>query len=729
MAEDGTSPQDSLLTSDAESTISSDFDPTPLVPPSKNEKDENSKDEAVYLRTTPLSCYEMIEEVSRSKERALPGLNLLHHVGAFLKDLHYAIRFMKDCVEHGGGGLLTIWLIYRLASASFSAISLYFSSQLMNFIQALIRQEQATKTVGYPEFYRAAGSLIVWKLFEVQTNRLFYQRIQRPVRYRINAFFEDKIFQAKARLDLPTWSDPIVKAKFEDIMPHAVRDKGWRLLHHFVAVPASILSIISQVGVVYGSIKSEGGGWFALFAGLVAIFECNTYEDCSPEVFYVHIVNPLLKRMREVKRYVDSSPYRRQFIADGLQDFMQTEYRRARETLPLESLESAIDIFESRETFMQLLISFATPLLEASPTVIFAFQSLSSGKPLPLASLTLISSTVSSIAWQLRGTAEEFESMTMSHKNLKALYDVMEWENEIKDGEMSYPKAETTAGMKIEFRSVSFKYPREDSNVLSDLSFVIQPGQLCVIVGENGCGKTSTVNLLGRLYDVTEGQIFVDDVPIQDWRGDDLRGAQAVLYQDFRPYHTTLGENIGYGDVDQLDNHERIHKCAEVAGALPFIEKEPLGFRADIFTRRPEWSELGMIKRNGPLQQRINELERSVELSGGQWQRLAIARTYMRIMRDVNNGDAADTKLLCFDEPSSALDPKAEFELFEKLRAERGKRTLIFITHRFGHLTKHADVILYMKEGRIIEQGTHVELVALGGSYAHLYNVQAQAFQ
>ncbi|KAF8324015.1 P-loop containing nucleoside triphosphate hydrolase protein, partial [Clavulina sp. PMI_390] len=348
---------------------------------------------------------------------------------------------------------------------------------------------------------------------------------------------------------------------------------------------------------------------------------------------------------------------------------------------------------------------------------------------LPLASLTLISSTASSITWRLRETGNEFRNMTSFHKSVRTLYEVIEWGNEMKDGKINYPNDGQSDGMKIEFRSVSFKYPQKDDDVLSDLSFVIQPGQLCVIVGENGCGKTSAVNLLGRMYEATEGEILVDDVPICDWKGDDLRRSQAILYQNYYHYWTTIGENIGYGDIRQFENRQRIRKCAEAAGALSFIEKQPLGFDTQVYPRRSQWSETHKMKPDGPLEKKVQELERSLDLSGGQWQRLAIARTFMRIIRDEDGKSVPATRLLCFDEPSSALDPKAEFELFQKLRAERGKRTLIFITHRFGHLTKHADIILYMKEGRIIEKGTHAELVALGGSYAQLYNVQAEAFQ
>ncbi|KAF8323991.1 P-loop containing nucleoside triphosphate hydrolase protein [Clavulina sp. PMI_390] len=729
MSEDVVHPVEELdAPTETESTLFSDSESTPLVAAPSDEKDDPKADD-VYLRTSMLGCYEMIEEVSRSKEKALPGASIFEHVEGFRQDLPYVMRFLKDCAEQGGTLLLVAWLVFRMLLAASPAISLYFSAQLMNFIQALIRQEQGATNVGYPEFYHVAGSVLLWRLVNVQAESFFDRNIERPLQHRINSFFEEKLFQAKARLDLPTSSNPIVEARFGDIAPDWVKNQGWRMLSVFAVVPSSILSIIAQVSVLYGLIQSEGGGWFALFAAVGPILDSFSWSSHDSKVFYVHLINPLLKRMKEMKAYVDQSHFRRQIIADGLQSFISKEYHRARAALTLRSMGSAREIYYDRKTLVETVVPFVTALLDEAPTVLFAFQSLHNGKALPLASLTLISSTVSSITWQLRETGDEFQSMTGFHKNVRALYEVMEWENEMKDGELSYPKDEKSEGMKIEFRSVSFKYPREDNDVLSDLSFVIQPGQLCVIVGENGCGKTSTVNLIGRMYDVTKGNILIDNVPIQDWRGDDLRRTQAVLYQNFHHYRTTLGENIGYGDIDQLQNHERIRACAEAAGALSFIEKQPSGFDSEVYSQYSEWSELSNIKADGPLQKRIDELERSVHLSGGQWQRLAIARTFMRVMRDEKDKNAPNTRLLCYDEPSSALDPKAEYELFEKLRTERGKRTLIFITHRFGHLTKHADVILYMKEGRIIEQGTHAELVALGGSYANLYNVQAQAFQ
>ncbi|KAF8307958.1 P-loop containing nucleoside triphosphate hydrolase protein [Clavulina sp. PMI_390] len=671
----------------------------------------------------------MIEEVSSTKLHTLPGMSVFDHLDGFRKDWHYMSRFLGDCVERGGVFLIVLWILSRMIIASSPAVSLYLNAQLMNFIETLIRQEQGVQTVGYPEFYRISGSMIIWRLMLDRIVMIANRQVEEPLQNRVNSFFEEKLLQAKARLDLPTLTDPIVEARFGEITPDMTRDQGWSILLAFAVVPASVLSILSQVTVLYGLIRAEGGGWFALFVAVNPIFEYTSWVDADPRVVYVHLVDPILTRMREMKGYIESSYIRRQLITDGLQSFIQEEYHRAMEALGSRWNQSPRNLYDNQRSQGRVFVSIASTLVDEAPTILFAFQSLHSGRPLPLASLTLISGTVSSIAWQLRRTAEQFQNVTSFHKNVKALYDIMEWENQIKDGELSYPKHESTGGMKIEFKSVTFRYPREDETVLSDLSFVIQPGQLCVIVGENGCGKTSTVSLLGRLYDATEGEILIDDVPIQEWKGDDLRRAQAVLSQDFQCYSSTVGENIGYGDVNQLGNRERIRACAEAAGALSFIEKQPDGFDSKIYPQWPEWRALGLAKPNGPIQKKVKELERTMELSGGQWQRLAIARAFMRIIPGADEKDSPNTKLLCFDEPSSALDPKAEFELFEKLRAQKGKKTLIFITHRFGHLTKHADIILYMRDGRVAEQGTHTELMNLGGSYAQLYNVQAQAFQ
>ncbi|KAF9515917.1 hypothetical protein BS47DRAFT_1293213 [Hydnum rufescens UP504] len=356
--------------------------------------------------------------------------------------------------------------------------------------------------------------------------------------------------------------------------------------------------------------------------------------------------------------------------------------------------------------------------------ILFALRSIHSPGTIPLKSLTLLTTTITTLGYRIQTLLYYTRSTSGYRKTIVALYQALEIKNILKDGDIPYPAPDVPVpgGMKVEFRNVSFQYPEKDTAVLKNMSFTLNPGQLMVIVGENGCGKSSTVKLLNRLFDMSEGAILIDDLPIETYVAADVRRAQAVMSQEFVKYPLTIRENIGLGSVDHVDDIDRIHRATKLGGAFDFINELPLGFETDIEARSDAWSSMHKAKEGGPLKTKLKELEGEFEISGGQWQRLAISRTLMRAM------DNDDIRLLCFDEPSSALDPKAEFELFERLRDFRGQKTLIFITHRFGHLTKFADVILYMKNGEITEQGTHAELLAKGEEYAHLYNIQAQAF-
>jgi ATP-binding cassette, subfamily B, bacterial len=245
----------------------------------------------------------------------------------------------------------------------------------------------------------------------------------------------------------------------------------------------------------------------------------------------------------------------------------------------------------------------------------------------------------------------------------------------------------------ITFDRVHFCYPDRPS-ALVDVSFTLYPGEIVALVGENGAGKTTLVKLLTRLYDPTAGAILVDGVDLKELDLDGWRRQIAAVFQDFGRYALTLLENIALGDLEALDNLQRIRRAVKKAGITTLVEKFPA--REDTL--------LG--KQFG-----------GTELSGGQWQKLALARAFVR----------EDAQLLILDEPTAALDPRSEYEVFCRfVELARGKTTLL-ITHRLASV-RMADRILVLKQGRLVEQGTHEELLRCGGEYAALWNMQVQQY-
>jgi ATP-binding cassette subfamily B protein/ATP-binding cassette subfamily C protein len=247
----------------------------------------------------------------------------------------------------------------------------------------------------------------------------------------------------------------------------------------------------------------------------------------------------------------------------------------------------------------------------------------------------------------------------------------------------------------IAFRNVSFRYPGKDDWALRELTLTIAPGEKLGLVGENGAGKSTLVKLLLRLYDPTEGEIRYGGVDLRDMDPEDLRARIGAVFQDFVRYQFTAAENIGLGEPTHVEDRERIVEAARRGGATGVVEGLPKGYD----TVLGGWFEAGH------------------ELSSGQWQKLAVARAFMR--------DGAE--VLVLDEPTASIDAESEHELFQRFQALAADRTAIVISHRFSTV-RIADRIAVLHGGRLEELGAHRELVARGGRYAHLFSLQAQGY-
>jgi ATP-binding cassette, subfamily B, bacterial len=248
----------------------------------------------------------------------------------------------------------------------------------------------------------------------------------------------------------------------------------------------------------------------------------------------------------------------------------------------------------------------------------------------------------------------------------------------------------------IRFEGVGFKYPGQSSWALRGVSLEIPPGQSLAIVGQNGSGKTTFIKLMTRLYEPTEGAIYLDGKDLRAWERDELRLRIGVIFQDFNRYQLALRENVSVGSVATMDDEARIGRAIEQGGADDIVASLDRGLDTP----------LGRLFR-----------QEGVELSGGQWQRIALARAFMREEADV----------LVLDEPTAALDAEAEAKIFERFRALARGRTTILISHRFPTV-RTADHIVVLAGGTIVEQGTHDELVAQDGRYARLFKLQAQGY-
>jgi ATP-binding cassette subfamily B protein len=276
---------------------------------------------------------------------------------------------------------------------------------------------------------------------------------------------------------------------------------------------------------------------------------------------------------------------------------------------------------------------------------------------------------------------------------LSTLYEYLETDVSLPSGsEVRGPHPEDG----VRFEDVSFTYPGSDTPALEHITLHLVPGTSLALVGENGSGKTTLIKLLTRLYAPSSGRILLDGQDLKDWDERALRERIGVIFQDFARYQMLVGENVGAGDEQHFEDESRWRTAAEKGRASEFIETLPGGYQ----TQLGKWFKDGR------------------ELSGGQWQKIALSRAFMRIRADV----------LVLDEPTAAMDAQAEAEVFEHFRQLARERITILISHRFSTV-RMADQIVVLNSGHIVERGSHEQLMQLNGRYAHLFTLQARGYR
>jgi ATP-binding cassette subfamily B protein len=481
-------------------------------------------------------------------------------------------------------------------------------------------------------------------------------------------------------LDLET----LESSKFQDRLERAKAQVSSQvaLLRGLLQVGQQMIAV---VGLIIGALLLAPGLIAVQLLGVLPVVFAES--KFSMRRYHIERNRTASQRLLEYFMLISTSPQSAKEVKlFGLGSFLRKRYGRIGETYNSE--DHLLSIKQNLTSNALLVVGTAVYYGAYVVLILRTSENL-----LSIGSLVFLSGLLQRTRWQMTAL---FSGLSRSLDQLMRVNDVFEVFDEqpaiVASGCREIPR-EITRG--IEFRHVSFSYATSIAPVLHDVSFSIAPGERIALVGPNGAGKTTVIKLLLRLYDPTDGQILFEGTEIRDFRPSEFRTLISAVFQDYVRYDLSVTENIGFGNIEKIEDDAALKRAATAAGAADLIRRLPAGYK-NILGKR---------------------FQDGVDLSGGEWQRIALARACMR-----------KPELFILDEPSSAMDARAEAALFHDFsKLARGKMAVV-ISHRFSTV-RMADRILVLENGRIREQGSHEELLAERGEYAQLFELQAAGYR
>ena len=504
------------------------------------------------------------------------------------------------------------------------------------------------------------------------------QLLQNSVAMRIQLMVMEKA----ASLDLPFYEDP---ASY-DLLRRAQNDSINRpvlMIATAFGLLQTVLTFATMIVLLVG--VSPLLAFIALVSPIPAFIADTRYGWRGYNI--ARWGSRLLRRMTYLVNLVTTDAFAKEVKLFGLGQYFIERYRL---------IATAFYASQRSQVVRRYLTGFALGNLSTivtSLTYLYVALQAIVGR-LTLGHLTAYTQAATSVQNSIQSILGGFSGMYEHNLYLNNLYELMAKEPTMPVAADPKPVPLPLKG-EIAFEHVTFAYPGAESPALNDVSFTIKAGETMAVVGRNGAGKTTLFKLICRLYDPIEGRILIDGVDLRDFKVEDLRRQIGAMFQDYVDYQATAAENIGLGNVPEITDREAIVSASKQAGSDELIASLPDGYE----TALGKWFDAG------------------VNLSGGEWQKVALARSFMR----------DDAEILLLDEPTSALDAQAEYDLFERLRSLTHGRTAVYISHRFSTV-RRADRIIFLEHGQLVEEGTHEELMRLGGRYARLFRMQAAAY-
>ncbi|MDQ6708222.1 MAG: ABC transporter ATP-binding protein/permease, partial [Acidobacteriota bacterium] len=484
-----------------------------------------------------------------------------------------------------------------------------------------------------------------------------------------------------SELDLVAFEDPV----FYDKLERARRQTTGRL-----GLLASLMNICQDTV----SLLSLSAGLIVFSPWLMVLLVAAVLPSFLGETHFTSLAYSVLYKWTPQRRELDylrmlgaSNQSAKEVKIFGLGNYLAERYRRIAERVFAENQSLAI----RRAGYGSLLNLLSTGGYYGAYAVVL-LRTLAGG--LSLGNFTFLTRAFASSRSYIEKILSSFSDVSEQALYLQDLFEFFDMQPSIRSLPNSLP-APRPIRKGFEFQNVSFAYPGAERMVIRNINFRLEPSEKVALVGQNGAGKTTLVKLLARLYDPSGGRIVLDGVDLRDYSVDDLRKEIGVIFQDYLRYDLKVSENIGFGKIEDLEDRARIEGAARKSLASDVIERLAGGMD-QIVGRR---------------------FEGGVDLSGGEWQKIALARAYMR-----------DAQLLILDEPTATLDARAEYEVFLRFADLTRGRMSVLISHRFSTV-RMAGRILVLANGEVEEQGTHRELVDRGGHYAELFELQAAGYR
>ncbi|HEY3971795.1 MAG TPA: ABC transporter ATP-binding protein [Candidatus Sulfotelmatobacter sp.] len=591
---------------------------------------------------------------------------------AALRNIPVVLRIVWE----SGGTVVALGLIFRLV-ASLLPIALLWVTKLI--IDSVVHAVNAHQPV--PRH--------LWHLVEIEFGlAVFASVLSRTVDYLDQLLADNytrhvsiQVMKHAAELDLLAYEDPVFYDRLERARVQATDRLGM-----IQSMGRLVQQVVTTVSLSVSIMVFSPWLLLLLIAGVVPAFLGESHF-----AFLSYAKNfrqtPIRRQLDYLRVLGGSKEAAKELKLFGLKDFLTERFTKLSDQIYFEDVALA-----RRRLVAGALLSIVGAAGYYGAYVLVIWRTVTG--VLSIGTLTFLAGAILQASTNIQQIFSTVSSIADQALFLTDLIAFLQMKPTIRSKPQALP-APKPIRQGFEFRNVSFRYPGGVHLILNHFNFRIHPGERVALIGENGQGKTTIVKLLTRLYDPVEGQILLDGIDLREYSLESLYREIGVIFQDFMRFEMTASENISVGRIEELDNLPLVQVSAEKSLADEVVRKLPRGYEQMLGRR----------------------FEGGVDLSGGEWQKVALARAYLR-----------DAQVLILDEPTAALDARSEFEVFQRFaELTRGKMAL-FISHRFSTV-RMADRIVVIEDGRVAEEGRHDELTHLGGRYAEMFEMQAASYR